>query len=700
MTCKFCGSSNADAAKFCNTCGKPIKKESNIKLVALLMGLFTVVLFLVAIVIVLGKNGSISFGNGNTSRTIMIYMDGSNLESQSSIATSEINSINPSLIDLEYVHIYLYTGGTERWHNFVSSDENAIYELKKEGFVKVKSYPKENMGDAKTLSTFINYVYSNSKTNKYDLVFYNHGGAIDGAIYDDFTNDNLKLNEFSNALRATPFNSRNKLELVIFRTCLNGTIEVGNAFKNYADYMVASEEVTNGQTNRSVLNFVNDIKRTDSATDVGMRFINAYSDQMKLIDPNSYGSDPMYAIWNLNNLDELITQTDIFFKGIDSTKYYNDIVRERGKLFQFANAYADDPNYDMVDLYTLVNNLAPYSTVKPDRFNSAFNKVVFYNWSKIIPEAKGISIYFPFNGVKNAQDYFMSTYDSISVSKNYTAFISNVKDNSRSYKSTSFKKNLINDSTIGSEGTVEAGKEFVLELSEDEANDYATSLYIIFKKEDDGKFTLIYSSNDTKLEKNKIITKTKNKLIRAPKEEGGYFYLPIIERVSEKKTTQFFLPILTYMDDEKYLSDNATAYIGYDKDKNPYVEMAVIDPTKRHVICFTDSEDCKELEKSTKEVTGQGGIVANFDDYNTYTILSSHYKILDENGNYTSNWDNEGIIQGYEFTRKNDLEEGEDFGNMMDLETASLSDDDDYYCVFKIRDIYGNEYYTKLFSLK
>ena len=37
---------------------------------------------------------------------------------------------------------------------------------------------------------------------------------------------------------------------------------------------------------------------------------------------------------------------------------------------------------------------------------------------------------------------------------------------------------------------------------------------------------------------------------------------------------------------------------------------------------------------------------------------------------------------------------------MMDLETASLSDDDDYYCVFKIRDIYGNEYYTKLFSLK
>lgn len=656
MFCSKCGFNNKNEDKFCVNCGyEIIKKKDYKKYIILILLLVIIIMLLISSLLIVKNNGP-----NSVSRSIMIYMDGSNLESDNKIATSDLDGISPSKVDLENVNVYLYTGGTKKWFNFVSSEENAIYKLTEDGFKKEKIYSKKNMGDPDTLSEFLTYVYKNSKTDKYDLVLYDHGGATDGAIYDDFTDDNLSLTDFKKALELSPFNKRNKLETVLFRTCLNATIEVANSFKNYADYMVASEEVTNGSSNTSVLNYINDITKDDTAITYSKKFISAYEKQMKDIDPFGFSTNSMYSIINLNIVDEFNDAFDEYIGGVELKNNYNNIVRLRSNLFQFATS-ADDNDYDTVDLYNLIVGLEPYTKIKSTKVKQLYTKLISYNWSSI-DEAKGISIYFPYNGSESAQKVLMSVYGDLTYSNNYKKLITSFKDMHENGTVTSFSSKLFNNNISINK------KEFSLELTNEQANDYADSIYIIFKKEKDGKFTLIYSSDNTKLKNNILKTNISDNLLKVKiDEEDEYFYIPLVERKKDNKKQISFGGILQNYTNGVDLK-SARWYVGYDKKNKPYVSNVII-------------KDDKEK--------GIGGAVADLDKYTSYSILSSHYQILDNNGNYTDNWDSNGIIQGYEFKKDEFI-----------LEKASLDDNGEYYCIFKIRDIYGKTYYSKLMNLE
>lgn len=656
MFCSKCGFNNKNEDKFCVNCGyEIIKKKDYKKYIILILLLVIIIMLLISSLLIVKNNGP-----NSVSRSIMIYMDGSNLESDNKIATSDLDGISPSKVDLENVNVYLYTGGTKKWFNFVSSEENAIYKLTEDGFKKEKIYSKKNMGDPDTLSEFLTYVYKNSKTDKYDLVLYDHGGATDGAIYDDFTDDNLSLTDFKKALELSPFNKRNKLETVLFRTCLNATIEVANSFKNYADYMVASEEVTNGSSNTSVLNYINDITKDDTAITYSKKFISAYEKQMKDIDPFGFSTNSMYSIINLNIVDEFNDAFDEYIGGVELKNNYNNIVRLRSNLFQFATS-VDDNDYDTVDLYNLIVGLEPYTKIKSTKVKQLYTKLISYNWSSI-DEAKGISIYFPYNGSESAQKVLMSVYGDLTYSNNYKKLITSFKDMHENGTVTSFSSKLFNNNISVNK------KEFSLELTNEQANDYADSIYIIFKKEKDGKFTLIYSSDNTKLKNNILKTNISDNLLKVKiDEEDEYFYIPLVERKKDNKKQISFGGILQNYTNGVDLK-SARWYVGYDKKNKPYVSNVII-------------KDDKEK--------GIGGAVADLDKYTSYSILSSHYQILDNNGNYTDNWDNNGIIQGYEFKKDEFI-----------LEKASLDDNGEYYCIFKIRDIYGKTYYSKLMNLE
>ena len=133
-----------------------------------------------------------SNGTNQGTRTIMIYMAGSNLESDAAIATSELDSIKPNEVDLDNINILVYTGGTLKWHNYVNPNENAIYQLTDNGFKKIQTYEKISLGESSTFTNFLNYAYKNFKTDNYDLVIWDHGLGALGAVNDDNFNDFLK----------------------------------------------------------------------------------------------------------------------------------------------------------------------------------------------------------------------------------------------------------------------------------------------------------------------------------------------------------------------------------------------------------------------------------------------------------------------------------------------------------------------------
>ena len=311
MYCKKCGNKLPDNAKFCNKCGQqvnaPIKKEekkieppkleqskppvsnqnntnTNIKTIKsidinkILVGAIAVVVLIIGLVVVSGTRISNPLNMGK-SRTIMIYMVGSNLESKSGLATRDLQDLDYNKINANNNKVVLIAGGTEAWrNNYISQNETSIYELKENGFVKVDSRSLNNMGASDNLLYFLNYVSNNYQSDKYNFIFWNHGGAVDGSEYDDLSHDNLKLKEMDNAFSKSKFKGNNKLETISFRTCLNGTIEVANIYKKYAKYLVASEEVTIGSKADSAIRFINEVSPSENGESFGRKQIDTYKE--------------------------------------------------------------------------------------------------------------------------------------------------------------------------------------------------------------------------------------------------------------------------------------------------------------------------------------------------------------------------------------------------------------------------------------
>ncbi len=694
MYCTKCGKANAEGAAFCSSCGQPLTAVNNQSAMpitpsfqsapvgqstpvvsnqvdsntglgkvqkGIILGLLLLVIVLLGTAVVTTLNGGTKKKDG--SQTIMIYLDGSNLESEGSIVTAELDAINPDKIDLEKTHIILYTGGTTEWHNFISNDENAIYELTEDGFEKVKTFDKDNMGSAKTLSTFLNYSYDNYKAGHYSLVLYDHGAAIYGAIFDDFTNDNLSLEEFSTALNGSPFNSKNKLDAVIFRTCLNGTLEVANTFKDYSEYITFSEEVTWGSSQTNILgNFLNGLDPSSNGLELGKKFIDAYKEQMKTIDPLDEKCTT-YSIIDLSKIDKVNEELNKYIEGVDIKKNYSEISRLRNTMYQYG---ADASMYDTVDLYSLATKLEPYSSNKIDSLEKALNDAIIYNYSNH-EKSNGLSVYFPYNGKDNEKKVMLQIYNNFDSLKNYRTFINSFNGAISGAQSYNF------DFTKNETNVESSGKEITIQLTKEQQERYSSSTYILFQRdaEHPNYYRIIYNANDTKLSKDgKLTTNIGNNLVRE------------VEKKGEVPATF----TITYREKDGKSTRKSTGIL-YDYDKGMLGTSAAINLN----ISYKDDEPIISGGEKISRDQRLDGIAYDISKYTGLAIPAYEYKILDDKGNVlpTSEWESIPTQDVYLIKMKD-----------LKLERFSLDKaKGEYYVLFNIIDINKEGKFSKLIKV-
>lgn len=151
-------------------------------------------------------------GVGDT-KTIMIYMVGSDLESENAIATAELLELERVKVDFEAVDILVYMGGSNNYYNeYIDAGENVILEYNENGIDIVENIPAKNMGNPNTLEYFLDYTTTNYPSGNYSLILWNHGGGpLIGYGLDETTNDILTLAEIARALNNSNFNQDNKL---------------------------------------------------------------------------------------------------------------------------------------------------------------------------------------------------------------------------------------------------------------------------------------------------------------------------------------------------------------------------------------------------------------------------------------------------------------------------------------------------------
>lgn len=644
-----------------------IKNKKNNKLIISL-----IIVFIFIVLSIVGICYLVNNKLGNQDRTIMIYMVGSNLESQSGLGTVDLNSIDYNKMDNENINVVLIAGGSEDWYNdYISKDETSIYELTSDGYKKVKTQSIKNMGDSQVFSEYLDYVYENYKTDKYDLVFWNHGGAIIGSEFDDLSGDNLSLEEMELGLDNSKFNEKNKLELVMFRTCLNGTIEVADVFNEYAEYLVASEEVTLGSSRTSVLNFINNINTSDNGYDVGYKFIESYKNQIAQLK-QAYGSEGIYSTYSivdLSKIDNLTKSLNDFVRDINISEHYNTISRVRTNLYQYAQ---DDASYDMVDLYNLVDGLKDISKTKAEKVLKNIESAIVYNWATN-DNSRGMSVYFPYNGSSKVRNMLLTLYNNFDSLSEYGNFISNFNSiKSGGVKNYSFNNNNIN---ISNESEISQSYDFTLELTDEQLNGYAKAEYLVFLDKGDGYFWPVYKGLEVDLKGKTLNANINGKALKITDDDADYVF-PLFETYNGddfiKYTTSVILENFSAESPSDWKMDTATLTLVLDKSDNKIKVGSVV--------------------LNEKDENKPNSVAVNLKDYEYIAFGSMSHKLLDSNGNFSMevyNENNNGIYEGVEIT----------IDELSNFNLSSFDDNNNYYSVFRIYDVDNNVYYSKLIEM-
>ena len=373
------------------------------------------------------KNDSLK--NVASENTIMIYMIGSNLESEAGAASLDLSEMIGSGVDTSKTNVVIFTGGASQWKFDVSSDKNYVVRVEgnKGYYLDGETSDIANMGEAGTLLGFLDFCTKNYKANHYSLIFWDHGsGPVYGYGVDELhKNDTMTYAELEAAMSASDFGKKKKLDFVGFDACLMASIEFADLFSDYADYMVASQEVEPGMGwNYSFLDTYNETSDpkaiTSNIIDDFTSFYDQYASMMK---------NPMYTLscMDLSKVKSVnAAVNDIFgdmYEGLGNSEYSSIVQARSATINCGSTAYGSKQDaIDQIDLGSVANEFGGMYAESAEKLNSAVDDFIIKQGSNI-SGTSGVCIYFPYDSQMFYQYYGSTAIDQISVADNYTTFV-------------------------------------------------------------------------------------------------------------------------------------------------------------------------------------------------------------------------------------------------------------------------------------
>jgi len=161
--------------------------------------------------------------------TFMVYIDGdNNLEGGKELDLSQMESVG-SNTQVSIVALF----------DRKSTNDAMVYYVQNGAATQV-DWGSTDMGNPATLMKFIVYAGSHYPAQHYALILSNHGGGIEGAMWDDTSSHHLTVAGLTSALAGSGI----RFNVVGFDACLMSMVEVAYQLRSYSDYLVSSEEVT------------------------------------------------------------------------------------------------------------------------------------------------------------------------------------------------------------------------------------------------------------------------------------------------------------------------------------------------------------------------------------------------------------------------------------------------------------------------
>lgn len=347
------------------------------------LNIMVLFLYVCSFFVACGKSSEENFPESHEkkSRTLLIYMCGSDLESSRKYASNSIEEMLNAEIP-ENTHVVLQTGGSKAWHNSsISAEYIGRYEVNNGQLTQLSVLPQSNMGDYETLLSFLTFAKEHYSTDSISLILWDHGGGSVGGVCNDenYGMDALTLDELDRAL----LNSDINFEFVGFDACLMATYDTADVVKNYAEYMIASEELepANGW------DYVTLIENLDNK-DFYTKFLNSYAARQ---DNKTYYTLSVIQLSKMskvnktidNIIDKINTNISVLGAALNKTIHFgaNETIKYNTNLF---------------DLCSLANNLG---------IECDFSDFIKTTNGSARQGATGLSIYFPAKKIETENDY-------------------------------------------------------------------------------------------------------------------------------------------------------------------------------------------------------------------------------------------------------------------------------------------------------
>ncbi|MBQ8073887.1 MAG: peptidase C11 [Clostridia bacterium] len=350
--------------------------------------------------------------------TILIYLCGTDLESQNGMGTSDLKEMAAATLG-KNVNLIVYTGGCKRWRNNVlSSSVNQIYQIQ-DGklYCLEKDMGSVSMTNPDTLTKFIRYGAEHFPANRMCLIFWDHGGgSVSGYGYDEkyASSRSMSLAGINTALKS----AGQKFDFIGFDACLMATVENGIMLSQYADYMIASEETEPG-VGWYYTNWLTQLGKNTSMPTVEIGKLIA-DDFVAVCDRQCRGQGTTLSVVDLAELQATVPSELTSFSKATNELIQNNEYKTVSTARSQTREFAQSSRIDQIDLVHFAQNLG---TTDGKNLAKALQGAVKYNRTGgSIRNAYGLSIYFPYKRTSKVNQ-MVSTYQAIGMDAEYTRCI-------------------------------------------------------------------------------------------------------------------------------------------------------------------------------------------------------------------------------------------------------------------------------------
>ena len=315
--------------------------------------------------------------------TLMVYMIGSNLESEFGCASSDLEEMLEIQTGSD-VQIVIQTGGCSDWFAVgIPSDSVQRFAIRDGEVVREADIGLVSMLEQDTLSDFIKWSAEHHPAQRYGLVMWDHGG---GTFMGFGRDDNFPQKMMSiSAIKQGIADGGEHFDFIGMDACLMATVEIAYMLEPYADYLIASEETEPGW-GWHYGNWISIIEN-DPYADVESfaKFIvnNYVNGDSKLWGSNTMSVIDLSEIPALfDRLRELTANTE---RLLDAGRYREILAARKGTGF-FGKS-----EYEQIDIIEYVRRLDIEGC---DEVINALNKAVIY-YDSTVDGAYGLAMYFP-----------------------------------------------------------------------------------------------------------------------------------------------------------------------------------------------------------------------------------------------------------------------------------------------------------------